>query len=69
VFAALNTQLPLTATDVLNIRGLRKVDHLIEAFPNTRVQFGSTPFDPFFNINTREDLVRAESLIRESADV
>ena len=67
VFAAWSMRLPLETADVLQRRGLRKVDHLIEAFPNTRVEFASMPVDPFFNINTPADLVRAESLISERA--
>ena len=67
VFAAWSMRLPLESEDVLQTRGLRKVDHLIEAFPNTRVEFASMPVDPFFNINTPADLVRAESLISERA--
>ena len=67
VFAAWSMRLPLESEDVLQTRGLRKVDYLIEAFPNTRVEFASTPVDPFFNINTPADLVRAESLISEHA--
>jgi molybdopterin-guanine dinucleotide biosynthesis protein A len=69
VFAALNTQLPLMSEDILHKRSLRKVDHLIEAFPNTRVEFETESIDPFFNINTPEDLAQAESFISESAHV
>ena len=65
VVAAWRTDLPLDADEVLRTRGIRKVDHLIDSFPNVRVEFSAEPLDPFFNINTPEDLSRAEALIAE----
>jgi molybdenum cofactor guanylyltransferase len=65
VFAAWSTDLPLDSNDVLVARGLRKVDDLIGAFPNTCVEFSSSPTDPFVNINTPDDLTRAEALAGE----
>lgn len=65
VVAAWRTDLPADADDVLRARGLRKVDHLIDNFANVRVEFSADTFDPFFNINTPEDLSRAEALIME----
>ena len=65
VIAAWSTDLRLDADEVLRTHGMRKVDHLIESFANVRVQFSTEPFDPFFNINTPEDLSRAEALIAE----
>jgi molybdopterin-guanine dinucleotide biosynthesis protein A len=65
VVAAWRTDLPVDADDVLRARGLRKVDHLIDNFANVRVEFSADRFDPFFNINTPEDLSRAEALIME----
>ena len=47
VFAAWSTDLPLETEDILHSRGLRKVDDLIDAFPNTDVEFAMTPIDPF----------------------
>ena len=69
VFAAWSMRLPLSSEDVLQTRGLRKVDDLIAAFANTRVEFAATAIDPFFNINTPEDLKHAEAVSAEGADV
>ncbi len=63
VIAAWRAGLPLDSGDVLVKRGLRKVDDLIDSFPNVRVEFGVDRTDPFFNINSPEDLAQAESLI------
>lgn len=65
VFAAWRTDLPLSADEILRKRGLRKVDSMVESFPNVRVEFDVRPVDPFFNINTPDDLVFAESLMRD----
>ncbi len=67
VFAAWSTDLPLETEDILHSRGLRKVDDLINAFPNTDVEFAMTPIDPFYNINTPDDLIRAQSLAGSGA--
>lgn len=69
VFAAWSMRLPLDSEDVLQTRNLRKVDHLIDSFPNARVEFLARPTDPFFNVNTPEDLLQAEQLIGDSAHV
>jgi len=42
--------------------GERKVMLWAEAQGATVAEFGATPFDPFFNINTPEDLAKAERL-------
>jgi molybdenum cofactor guanylyltransferase len=65
VMAAWHIDLPLDANEVLHRREMRKVDHLIESFPNVRVEFSAERFDPFFNVNTPDDLFRAEALIAE----
>jgi molybdopterin-guanine dinucleotide biosynthesis protein A len=65
VVAAWRSDLPLDADDILRTRGLRKVDDVIESFANVRVEFSAEPIDPFFNINTPQDLSRAEALIQE----
>jgi molybdopterin-guanine dinucleotide biosynthesis protein A len=62
VFTAWSTDLPLNARDILLARGLRKVDDLVGAFPNIYVEFSDNPIDPFFNINTPDDLTHAEAL-------
>lgn len=69
VFSAWSMRLPFGLEDVLQARGLRKVDDLIADFPNTRVEFAASAVDPFFNINTPEDLERAETVLAEGADV
>jgi molybdopterin-guanine dinucleotide biosynthesis protein A len=63
VFAVWSAAIPATSQTALNDRGLRKMDDFVALFPNTRVSFASDPIDPFFNINTPDDLDRAESLI------
>ena len=42
--------------------GERKVMLWAEAQGATVAEFGATPFDPFFNINTPEDFARAERI-------
>lgn len=65
VFAAWRTDLPLSTDEVLRKRGLRKADSLVESFPNVRVDFDTRTVDPFFNINTPNDLAFAEALMRD----
>jgi molybdenum cofactor guanylyltransferase len=43
--------------------GVRRVGAWAESMGARRVQFDDTPFDPFFNINTPDDLARAEQLL------
>lgn len=43
--------------------GLRKVMTWVERYPLAEVDFTAAPVDPFFNINTPEDLARAEQFI------
>jgi molybdopterin-guanine dinucleotide biosynthesis protein A len=64
VFAVWSASLPVTSESVLRGQGLRKMDDFVAGFPNTRVTFPSASVDPFFNINTPDDLVRAETLMR-----
>ncbi len=63
VFAAWSAGLSVTSENVLCDQGLRKMDDFVARFPNTRVQFPADPADPFFNINTPDDLARAEALL------
>jgi molybdopterin-guanine dinucleotide biosynthesis protein A len=44
---------------------MRKMEHFIGMFPNVRVSFAAEPIDPFLNINTPEELARAEEYIVE----
>ena len=60
VFSAWSMELPLDPDDLLITRGFRKVDRLISEFPHCAIEFPAIPFDPFFNINDPEDLLRAE---------
>ena len=63
VFAVWSAGLPVTAQSVLRGQGLRKMDDFIAVFPNIRVDFPSAPIDPFFNINTPDDLAHAQALM------
>jgi molybdopterin-guanine dinucleotide biosynthesis protein A len=63
VFAVWSASLPVTSESVLRGEGLRKMDDFVARFPSTRVAFPSAPVDPFFNINTPDDLARAEELL------
>jgi molybdenum cofactor guanylyltransferase len=47
--------------------GLRKVESLLARFRVAIVQWPAEPIDPFFNVNTPDDLERAEALIRASS--
>lgn len=43
--------------------GLRKVDAFTARYPLATVEFAAAPVDPFLNVNTAEDLARAERLL------
>ena len=60
VFAVWSASIAATSDSVLKGRGLRKMDDFIALLASTRVRFPSDPIDPFFNINTPDDLERAE---------
>src|SRR5271166_3964233 len=47
--------------------GLRKVESFAERFSVAVLDWPCEPADPFFNVNTSEDLARAEALIRASS--
>jgi len=66
VFAVWSAGLLVTAQSVLRGQGLRKMDDFIAGFPNIRVDFPSAPIDPFFNINTPDDLTQAQALMAGS---
>ncbi len=63
VFAVWSAQLPVTTQSVLVDQGLRKMGDFVARFANTRANFPSEPIDPFFNINTPDDLARAEEIL------
>lgn len=46
------------------IGGLRKVAIWADAHDAGIARFDSAPFDPFFNVNTPDDMVMAEALLR-----
>ncbi len=43
--------------------GLRRADGVLEHFRTARVDYATEPFDPFFNVNTPEDLAEAERIL------
>jgi molybdenum cofactor guanylyltransferase len=45
--------------------GLRKIVLWTEAHGAGQAEFSALPFDPFFNINTPEDILEAEQLLAE----
>ncbi len=47
--------------------GLRKVESALQRFRVAVVEWRGAPLDPFFNVNTPEDLARAEALLREAS--
>jgi len=63
VFAVWRADLPVTSEAVLRDLGLRKMDDFIARFGSIHVAFPSAPIDPFFNINTPDDLAQAEAMI------
>jgi len=45
--------------------GVRKVVAFTDAIGCTSVNFSAAPFDPFFNVNTPEDMQKAAALMKE----
>jgi len=58
---------PLSVADdldrALRLDGLARIRDFIARHPSVTVDFGAGPPDPFFNINTPDDLARAEALL------
>ena len=52
----------------LGVEGLSKVESVLRRFRVAIVDWPAAPFDPFFNLNTPEDLARAEALLRDASD-
>lgn len=48
--------------------GLRKIDLFTAQYSTTSVDWPITPYDPFFNANTPDDLALAESIASRYAD-
>jgi molybdopterin-guanine dinucleotide biosynthesis protein A len=42
--------------------GVRKVDQWTARYHLAQVEFAATPYDPFFNVNSPEDLAEAETI-------
>jgi molybdenum cofactor guanylyltransferase len=59
-----NTQLAESLRHALVEEALRKVSRFTERYPLSIVDFDHTPIDPFFNINTPDDLAQAERFLR-----
>jgi molybdopterin-guanine dinucleotide biosynthesis protein A len=61
-FAVWSTILPVTSDDSLRGGGSRKMEDFIALRPHVRVNFDAGEVDPFFNVNTPEDLAQAETM-------
>jgi len=48
----------------LEVEDVRRIDRWTVRFALARVAFPTDPFDPFFNVNTPEDLAAAEAWLR-----
>ena len=51
--------------NALTNEGLRRVEAFAGRFPVAVVEWEGEPFDPFFNVNTPEDLARAEAMLNQ----
>jgi molybdopterin-guanine dinucleotide biosynthesis protein A len=47
--------------------GQRKAERFVARYPLAIVEWPSEPLDPFFNVNTPDDLARAEAMLRRSS--
>jgi len=65
IFAVWHADVAAPPEEVLVRDGFRKMETWIATFPNTHVSFDTVPSDPFMNINTPEELARAEDYIVE----
>jgi molybdenum cofactor guanylyltransferase len=52
----------------LSHEGLRKIDLFTARYPTSQCEWMDEPYDPFFNANTPDDLVLAESIAARYAD-
>jgi molybdopterin-guanine dinucleotide biosynthesis protein A len=62
--------LPTLATNLAGLvqgQGIRRAGEAVRRLGGVAVPFAHTPFDPFFNANSAEDLARAEKLHRALA--
>lgn len=49
----------------VTVDDLRKIERWTDRYPRILVEWPAEPFDPFFNVNTPEDVEQAESIIRK----
>jgi molybdopterin-guanine dinucleotide biosynthesis protein A len=61
-FAVWSTILPVTSADAMRGGAGRKMEDFIALRQHVRVNFDAGAVDPFFNINTPEDLAAAETM-------
>jgi molybdenum cofactor guanylyltransferase len=54
---------------VLTERGIRRIDRFTEPYARAVVEWDATPADPFFNVNTLEDLAEADRLVSAYPDL
>ncbi len=67
VFAVWNVGIVESAQTAIADEGVQKVNALIERFPHTSVAWSSSAdTDPFFNINTPQDLAEAEARLKKA---
>jgi molybdopterin-guanine dinucleotide biosynthesis protein A len=62
VFALWSVALASSLREALIVERLRKIDAWTARYRVATVDFPSEPYDPFFNVNTPEDLREAERL-------
>jgi molybdopterin-guanine dinucleotide biosynthesis protein A len=62
VFAVWPVRLADALRSAIADEGLRKIDLWTARFRTARVEFATDPVDPFFNVNTPDDLAEAERL-------
>jgi molybdopterin-guanine dinucleotide biosynthesis protein A len=67
VFAVWSPKIAGTSESVLVDEGHRKMEHFVASLPNTEVEFPIGEVDPFFNVNTPDELKLAESLMAGGA--
>ncbi|MGE5442737.1 MAG: molybdenum cofactor guanylyltransferase MobA [Bacteroidota bacterium] len=63
VFGLWPVVLASSLREALTVEGMRKIDAWTARYRVATVDFPSEPYDPFFNVNTPEDLEEAERLL------
>jgi molybdenum cofactor guanylyltransferase len=67
VFGLWPVRLAAELETALLLEGMRKIDAWTARYRLAVVEFDSVPCDPFFNVNTPEDLARAQRLLTTTA--